>query len=534
MCRITRWERGIGIAAVVCAVLRPEVAHAQSVDGAFRLGLGGPLIAHESTTLSLAGRSSAPTSAEIDSSQTTFGTASTGAGFTVGYGIGDIVLGGGLLFGSTKNDLGSLGESDATTFTLLPSIEYIFSTDSGFRPFVAGALGYRSTSSSSGAYKFSEGSFLAGPSVGFHGFVTPSFSIDSSLGGFWNKGSAQSGDVELDRSGYLVALTIGVSGWLGGSAPQAQGQPREPGPAPNQTAAQTNAQLPRPATTPATVNAIVEQKDQLSVSMDIPRWEASSLHLVLTGEPQKDGATIQVTISSVLAGQPADNCGQAQLGADGTTFSLTDVKSSLRQGFSSFTTALQGRASVSALESLATTADQASISTCGQRWSIPPAARRRISELVRTFRKNVPANAWSHYDFADCGVAVQYPSSAAKHVIAPQAAVGVQVSTLEFELPDNRGELSIGCAPLPPKEKSSRAILDAARNGMLKNVGANLVKESDVAGGREILFDVSGNQGLAHIQLIGSRLVFAVATPVSGVTLEAANRFVSSVQPLEP
>jgi len=285
---------------------------------------------------------------------------------------------------------------------------------------------------------------------------------------------------------------------------------------------------------PPTINPVVEQKDQVSVSMDLPRSSGGSLHLVLLGEPQKDGTTIQLTISSIVAGQPADNCRGAQIETEGTNISLADVQSSVRPGFGSFTTALRGRANVEAFENLAQSRKEASVTTCGQRWTIPATARGRISELVRAFRKNVPSSAWSKYEFAECGVAVQYPSIAAKHVSAAQGTAGVKVSTVEFELPGDRGELSVGCAPLAGKEKSSRAILDSARNGMLKNVDAKLVKETEIAGGREILFDASGNQGLAHIQLVGNRLVFAVAAPVSAVTADAANRFVSSIQSLEP
>jgi len=111
---------------MVCALSGARTAHAQKIDGAFRLRLEGPLVAYERSTLFLA-----TGWGEIDSSQTRFGTASNGAGLTLGDSIGDLVSSGRFLFGSMKIELDSLGESGARTVSFGREIGFDVSGNQG-------------------------------------------------------------------------------------------------------------------------------------------------------------------------------------------------------------------------------------------------------------------------------------------------------------------------------------------------------------------------------------------------------------------
>jgi hypothetical protein len=53
---------------------------------------------------------------------------------------------------------------------------------------------------------------------------------------------------------------------------------------------------------------------------------------------------------------------------------------------------------------------------------------------------------------------------------------------------------------------------------------------SDIIGGREVLFELNGEQGLARLLWVNDRVVLATAIPLSLIGAASAKRFVNSVQ----
>jgi hypothetical protein len=100
------------------------------------------------------------------------------------------------------------------------------------------------------------------------------------------------------------------------------------------------------------------------------------------------------------------------------------------------------------------------------------------------------------------------------------------------EIREGKGALVVSCSPAPTKKPAlagARA-LDDARDGMLKNIGAKLSSEREIIGGREVLFELDGEQGLAHLLWVNKRVVLASAMPLSVIGPATAKRFVNSVQ----
>jgi len=88
----------------------------------------------------------------------------------------------------------------------------------------------------------------------------------------------------------------------------------------------------------------------------------------------------------------------------------------------------------------------------------------------------------------------------------------------------------VSSGPAQAKKLTAASALDGARDGMLKSIGATLGNERDIIGGREVLFDLNGEQGLAHPLWVNDRVVLATAMPLSVVGAASAKRFVNSVQ----
>ena len=65
---------------------------------------------------------------------------------------------------------------------------------------------------------------------------------------------------------------------------------------------------------------------------------------------------------------------------------------------------------------------------------------------------------------------------------------------------------------------------------MLKSIDATFHDEHEIIGGREVLFDLHGEQGLAHILWLNHHIVLATAMPLSAIGSRSAKRFVNSVQ----
>jgi len=153
----------------------------------------------------------------------------------------------------------------------------------------------------------------------------------------------------------------------------------------------------------------------------------------------------------------------------------------------------------------------------------PPAAS---SSAPRETRAN--AAAWSRYPFDVCGISAEFPSDPGT-MRTDQAKMHI----VDLPLAQSRGDLTLACSALPRTNKPAKALLDGAREGMLKAVRGKLVKETDVLGGREVLFDVQGQQALARLLVLGDKIIVATALPVSAMGTVTAKRFVTSVQAVE-
>ena len=138
---------------------------------------------------------------------------------------------------------------------------------------------------------------------------------------------------------------------------------------------------------------------------------------------------------------------------------------------------------------------------------------------------------WVQHDFKACGVTAQFPLAPKEEAGRTQTSAGPEKTwTATTELSDNRGAFAVSCSAVMKKHVPADVVLDGARDGFLKTVGATLADERDILGGREILFELQGEQGLAHLWWVSNRLIVATAMPLSGVGPTAAKRFVNGVE----
>ena len=143
------------------------------------------------------------------------------------------------------------------------------------------------------------------------------------------------------------------------------------------------------------------------------------------------------------------------------------------------------------------------------------------------------AVAWVAHEVPECGVSADFPGEPTDEASEVKTKAGpLKMSSAVFELSGGKGEVSVSCSPVLIKKGTVAisAMLDGARDGMLKNIGATLSEERDIIGGREILFDLHGERGLAHLLWINQRVVLATAMPLSAIGPKSAKRFVNSVQ----
>jgi hypothetical protein len=138
---------------------------------------------------------------------------------------------------------------------------------------------------------------------------------------------------------------------------------------------------------------------------------------------------------------------------------------------------------------------------------------------------------WVTHQVPDCGVKADFPGSPKDEVSDLQTKAGlVKLSSAMFVLAEGKGETSVSCTPALSKKVTVSAVLDGARDGMLKNIGASLLEEHEIIGGREVLFDLEGEQGVARLLWLNNRVIVATAMPLSAIGPKSAKRFVSSVQ----
>jgi len=142
----------------------------------------------------------------------------------------------------------------------------------------------------------------------------------------------------------------------------------------------------------------------------------------------------------------------------------------------------------------------------------------------------VPA-IWVKHEVKGCGVVAEFPSTPRDELRELHTSRGSAPLALSMsELADGKGEASVACGSPAKKAISDAAALDAARDGMLKNIGAILTEERDIIGGREVLFELAGEHGLARLFWVHDRVIVATAMPVNAFGPKAAQRFVRSVE----
>jgi len=169
--------------------------------------------------------------------------------------------------------------------------------------------------------------------------------------------------------------------------------------------------------------------------------------------------------------------------------------------------------------------------------SMAPKAALRAPEATsaRAPARRTPP-AWVDHELAACGVTAKFlgtPKDEQRDVQTPAGLLKMALALSEVD--GGKGAFVVSCSPTPPKKPAlagARA-LDAARDGMLKNIGAKLGSEREIIGGREILFELDGEQGLAHLLWVNKRVVLASAMPLSVIGPASARRFVNSVQMTE-
>jgi len=142
-----------------------------------------------------------------------------------------------------------------------------------------------------------------------------------------------------------------------------------------------------------------------------------------------------------------------------------------------------------------------------------------------------PALAWTDHELAACGVMAHFlgtPNDEQRDVRTKGGSVKMTLAS--SELGGGKAALVVSCGPAQTKKITAVSALDGARDGMLKNIGATLSNERDIIGGREVLFELNGEQGLARLLWVNDRVVLATAIPLSLIGAASAKRFVNSVQ----
>lgn len=138
---------------------------------------------------------------------------------------------------------------------------------------------------------------------------------------------------------------------------------------------------------------------------------------------------------------------------------------------------------------------------------------------------------WVKYELAQCGLEARFPD--VPETAVRQLDVGGKHVTLYvagFNLPGDAGYVSVSCTELPKSKRTPTELLDAARDGVLKSTKANLQSESEILGGREVQFDVSGAGSIGHFLLFKDRLITALVVPISAIGEAGARRFLESIR----
>lgn len=149
-------------------------------------------------------------------------------------------------------------------------------------------------------------------------------------------------------------------------------------------------------------------------------------------------------------------------------------------------------------------------------------AEPTVEALPRRSAEWIPATV------PECGIVADFPGVPKRMEETPKQLP--KVVLLQLELANNQGVYQLGCATVPRTSQPARVLLDGARDGTLKSVNATLVRETEILGGREVVFELQGQQGVTRLFLAGDKLVTALVAPLGSVGSDNARRFLTSVQ----
>jgi len=387
---------GVGLGCAFAA--RPAAAE-RSLNDTVQLSLSGSLLGYSSLTSTpdpSTNTSSPPGAGSLSGlppeqkvSTTSYGLPGSGLGFGLGVGLSDnVVLGAQLFFSGSKTTIGD-SNSDGSTVQFLPRLEYVVD-DTGIRPFFAAVagVGHSSATSSSLTVLDSESStvstdsssttFLFGGSVGVHGFLSDTLSIDPAFTVLGVSGSQTStlslpssssamgsAEQKASVSGYQVLLSIGLSGWLGGSTPHPPAHGAEVAPA-------VVAEAPRAQPAPAPV----AEEEPLSASIGFPGQR--ELYLQVAADPNQPSVIAQVYVredDSVLTG-----CRDVSVTENGQPLALRVTSRGGRTHRNRFRQFLAGVIPVHALTVLAR--PDSALNVCTEQWLLTPKARHQIRAFL--------------------------------------------------------------------------------------------------------------------------------------------------------
>jgi hypothetical protein len=363
------------LASSVAILAGPAAAQTGFAGGPFRLGLDANAVAHDKVTLA-----SGEGAASNPAVTTKLGLPGTALGVVLGYSVTpNVLLGGRLMASSAQSSLGDV-TTESTSLAIAPYAEYVFD-GAVVRPYIAAHVGYGSTNSSTGDMESSVSSFLIGPGAGVHAFATPTFSIDGGLVALFQQAHAKAGPAELSGSGYTVLVTVGLSGWLGGSAEMVTAPSATPVPE------QAREQPPSTVVTENTKGVL-----ETSVTLDLPD-ASGGIEMTVKGEPKRDASAVRIVITWLRSQESSAQCTSAAFESGGRRTELGDVQSFARQGFGSSQLTQQGTLPLDVLDSLADPASEARLTLCSEQVIIQPAAKRRFARLLRAFKQRLSAEA---------------------------------------------------------------------------------------------------------------------------------------------
>jgi hypothetical protein len=363
-------------------VLLSETASAQYVDGAGQFGLEGNVF----TSLSMTMKTDA---GDVDTSASDFGLLANGAGLAFGYGAAEIVSIGvhlGYLSRKVSVDIEGVEDDKVSGFVLYPRLDFVFVPGSSVRPFLGPALGWENVTTEAAGTKAKVSTFLYGVRAGLHLFADNAISIDPAVTASGVSGSYENDalDVKYDLSGFGFSISLGISGWFGGAAskPPTRGEP-DTDQAEGATAAEAQAveEDPVAAAPPPT------DIDALAVGYRV----AGGRGVRITGRPRKDGSHAAAHFTVPSAGPEVADCNEITIHADDESFEATQVRSGAAGGGFGRSRVVRALVPIQAIQALGEAQSNVWLEVCGDRWPVPPAARRELFRFANRFREQAEA-----------------------------------------------------------------------------------------------------------------------------------------------